>query len=197
MRHRPFPSPWFLSLLLLGHLPGCGFDSSSSPASKPDVEPAELAPPQLTPSHAPTIPPPPIVSDPSRSEPVKAAMVCRQTNRTTAELLVAVRIAGGYYLHAEADHGGRFVPLAFEATLPEGVDFAGDWVSPSPEKGSGGIPIYRDTVLLRRPLKLISPSNELTVSGLLRYQACDEELCWPPGKLELTARLSPQPEVTR
>ena len=41
-----------------------------------------------------------------------------------AELLVAVRIAGGYYLHAEADHGGRFVPLAFEATLPEGVDFA-------------------------------------------------------------------------
>ena len=57
-------------------------------------------------------------------------MVCRRTNRTTAELLVAVRIAGGYYLHAEADHGGRFVPLAFEATLPEGVDFAGDWVSP-------------------------------------------------------------------
>ena len=59
------------------------------------------------------------------------------------------------------------------------------------------MPIYRDTVLLRRPLKLISPPKEPTVSGVLRYQACNEELCWPPGKLELTARLSLQPEVTR
>src|SRR4051794_2483905 len=138
MRHRPFPLPWFLSLLLLGHLLGCGFDSSTSPASKLDVEPAELAPPQLTPGHAPPIPPPPIVSDPSRSEPVKAAMVCRRTNRTTAELLVAVRIAGGYYLHAGADHGGRFVPAAFAATFSGGVGVAGGWGCPPPGEGNGG-----------------------------------------------------------
>ena len=47
---------------------------------------------------------------------------------------------------------------SFEATLPEGVEFAGDWVSPSPEREAVGMPVYRNTVLLRRSLKIISPT---------------------------------------
>jgi hypothetical protein len=109
----------------------------------------------------------------------------------TAELLVAVRIARAHYLHAEADHGGTFTPLKIEATLPPGVEFVGNWIFPSPIAGRAGVPIYRDSVLLKRSLKITSlPPQTLNVSGVLRYQACNDELCWPPGRLELSAPLS-------
>jgi hypothetical protein len=138
---------------------------------------------------------PPAVPEPSPSEPVKAVMACRPSGRFRAELLVAVRIARAHYLHAEADHGGTFTPLKIEAMLPPGVEFVGDWIFPTPE--AGRVPVYRTSVLLRRSLKITSPPSSREVTGVLRYQACNDELCWPPGKLELSAPLPIQAEATR
>ena len=112
-----------------------------------------------------------------------------------AELLVAVRVARAHYLHAEADHGGTFTPLRIEATLPPGVEFLGDWSFPAPKK-ERGIDIYRTSVPLKRTLKVTSAPADSKVTGVLRYQACNDELCWPPGKLELSAPLSIQAEAT-
>jgi hypothetical protein len=51
--------------------------------------------------------------------------------------------------------------------------------------------VYRNTALLRRSLRVGSgfEPRTLTVIGELRYQVCTEELCWPPGKLKLSAPL--------
>ena len=182
-------------VLFLGQITGCGPDHASpraDPAAtvtdqKKARTPQEMAFPIPTPD--------PIVPEPSPSEPVKALMACRTTGNATAELLVAVRIARAHYLHAEADHGGTFTPLKIEATLPPGVEFIGDWGFPAPEK-ERGIDIYRTSVLLKRKLKITSASADSKVTGVLRYQACNDELCWPPGKLELSAPLSIQAEVT-
>jgi hypothetical protein len=123
-------------------------------------------------------------------------MACRSSDRITAELLVAVRIARAHYLHAEADHGGNFIPLGIETSSPPGVEFVGDWSFPAPERGSGGVPVYRNSVLLKRTLKFTTPSSlSRDVTCVLRYQACNDELCWPPGKLELSALLPIQAEV--
>ena len=122
-------------------------------------------------------------------------MVYRPSGRSTAELLVVVRIARAHYLHAEADHGGTFTPLRIEASLPPGAEFDGDWDYPAPE--AGRVPAYRNTVLLRRSLKMTSPTPSQDATGVLRYQACNDELCWPPGKLELSAPLAIQAEASR
>jgi hypothetical protein len=174
------------ALVLLGQLTGCGPGQASPQVT---VHQTVLTPkPPTQAVTAPLIPKPdPVVPEPSPSEPVKAVMECR-----TEELLVAVRIARAHYLHAEADHGGTFTPLKIEATLPPGVEFIGDWVFPEPQK-ERGIAIYRMNVLLKRKLKVISATAKVT--GILRYQACNDELCWPPGKLELSAQLS-TPEAT-
>jgi hypothetical protein len=127
-------------------------------------------------------------------------MACRLANLspgTTGELLVAVRVARAHYLHAEADHGGTFTPLKIEATLPPGVEFIGDWSFPAPETGRGGLPVYRTSVLLKRTLRVTSPPVTPDVTGVLRYQACNDELCWPPGKLELSAPLPIHAEAIR
>ena len=137
----------------------------------------------------------PDVPEPTPSDPVKAVMVYRPSGRSTAELLVVVRIARAHYLHAEADHGGTFTPLRIEASLPPGVEFDGDWDYPTPE--AGRVPAYRNTVLLRRSLKMTYSTSPQNATGVLRYQACNDELCWPPGKLELSAPLAIQSEASR
>jgi hypothetical protein len=130
------------------------------------------------------------VPEPSPSEPVKASMEFRSAGDGTAELLVAVRIARAHYVHAPGDEGSKFAPLSMELTLPDGVTTVGDWIFPPPQAGRGGSPEYRDSVLLKRSLRIgaISPRT-LTIGGVLRFQACTEELCWPAGKMELFAPL--------
>jgi hypothetical protein len=182
---------WAL-VLPLGHLTGYGPDHASPQATTS----AQQKAPAPTLTAAPLPKPDPIAPEPSSNEPVKAVMECRTTGGDTAELLVAVRIAGTYYLHAEADYGGTFTPLKVEATLPPGVEFVGDWSFPAPKK-ERGIEIYRTSVLLKRTLKVTSATANPKVTGVLRYQACNDELCWPPGKLELSAQLSNQAEATR
>lgn len=179
--------PWVL-ILPLGVLSSCGPDRVSPPAVATN----------RSQSPAPTAPPPqpdPVAPEPSRSDPVKAVMECRATGGDTADLLIALRIAGTYYIHAEADHGGTFTPLKVEMTPPAGVEFVGDWQFPPPTK-ERGIEIYRTSVLLRRTVKLAPATGSPKVAGVLRYQACNDELCWPPGKLELSAPLPTQAEAT-
>ena len=135
------------------------------------------------------------VPDPSPGEPVTAAMTI-QPNRAaigeTVEVLVRVRIASAHFIHAPGEAGGPFVPVAVNVTLPAGVEPVGDWQLPPPEKGRGNSLVYRDSVVLRRSLKVVSSSapETLTVTGELRYQVCTDELCWPQGKLQLSAPLT-------
>jgi Disulphide bond corrector protein DsbC len=139
-----------------------------------------------------------VVADPSPSEPVTALMTIRPKCATvgeTVDLLVHIRIARAHFIYSKDDAGGPFVPVAVKATLPEGVEPISDWRLPTPEKGRGNSLVYRDSVLLRRSLKVVSSSSprSLTVRGELQYQVCTDELCWPKGKLELSAPLMIQP----
>jgi N-acetylgalactosamine-6-sulfatase len=134
------------------------------------------------------------VPDPSPSEPVMAVLTIRPARAApgeTVEALVRIRIAGAHFIHAKDDAGSPFVPLTMSATLPEGVEPVGEWQFPAPEKGRGKSLVYRDSVLLRRSLRVVSSSSPktLTVAGELQYQVCTDELCWPKGKLKLSAPL--------
>lgn len=134
------------------------------------------------------------VAEPSPSEPVKAVMGLRPATAeagAAAELLISVRIARAHYVHAPGDPESKFAPLSVDLELPDGVTASGEWIFPPPQTRKGGVPEYRDVALLRRSLDVASTlkPQTLTVRGVLHYQACTEELCWPAGKMELSAPL--------
>ncbi len=187
---------WLLCLsIVLGA--GCGSSPKSTAPTPTALERSKDLPSAAAQAESVTsiAAEPPDAPEPSASEPVKAAMSCRQTGPFKAEIQVVVRIAATYYVRAEADHGGKFTPLKIEAKLPPGVEFDGEWIFPKPEAEC--IQVYRSAVLLKRSLKLNSLQTSMPVTAVLRYQACNDELCWPPDKLELSATLISKAEAIR
>ena len=74
----------------------------------------------------------------------------------TVEIVVNIRIASAHFIHAKDHADVPFVPVAVNTTLPEGLTPIGDWQFPTPEKGRGSSLVYRDSLLLRRSLKVDS-----------------------------------------
>ena len=59
------------------------------------------------------------------------------------------------------------------------------------------VPVYRGHILIRREItfgqetalkQLASPTGELIVKGVFRYQACDDRKCYPPRDVPLEWR---------
>ncbi|HEY1785660.1 MAG TPA: hypothetical protein VGG30_08935 [Pirellulales bacterium] len=187
---------WLVTSLSVA-MPGCGADFCASPAvadrknvgektvaanTAGDVAARQIAAADFS------------VAAPSSDQPVAAAMKIRPESAaagSTVEILVYARIAPMHYLHAAGDAGEPFTSVAMEIALPKEVEPIGDWQLPTPEIGKGNAPVYRDAILLRRWLKILSgtPPQTLQIAGELRYQACTEELCWPPRKIALSVPL--------
>jgi len=192
-----------LAILLLGILPSC--HSESTARKSVDLNAQHVSVPIASRAHSDATAVPTnieeiAVPDPSPTEPVTAVMTIqpkRASAGETVDVLVRIRIASAHFIHAKDDAGGPFVPVAVSTTLPKGVEPIGDWHFPTPEKGRGDSPVYRHSVLLRRSLRVVSKSapETLTVAGELQYQVCTDELCWPKGKLKLSAPLTIQSQL--
>ena len=135
------------------------------------------------------------VAEPSRIEPVTAAMkVDRETVRAgeSFEVLVRVRIAAGHHIYSSNTLGGPFTPTTLDLILPADLEPVGKWGAPRPTTTKTGERIYSDSILFRRSLKvrLNTPPGPLSIKGELRYQACNEELCWPPGKIGVSTSVA-------
>lgn len=115
----------------------------------------------------------------------------------TVELLVAVRIASAHYLHAADDSDTTFVPVAMSLVLPDGIEAVGEWQFPAPISVHGHSMGYRESIFLRRSLKVLPTAlpQTLRLMGALHYQACTDELCWPKGTMELSAPLTIQSQT--
>ena len=129
---------------------------------------------------------------PSSSVPVTAVMETVPPEVRaggTFELLVRVEIADVHYIYASNAAGKPFTPTTLNVTLPAGVEVLGDWTGPEPTRKRNGDFIYTDSVSFHRPLRVRAnvPAGALSMKGELHYQACTEELCWPPHTLQLSA----------
>lgn len=138
-------------------------------------------------------------AEPSRTNPVTAAMQPDPPYvrpGETFQLLVRVRIAGGHHIYGTNASPAPFSPTTLTLILPEDLQPAGDWIAPRPTVTKTGAGIYTDSVLFRRPLKVRSnaPLGELSIKGDILCQACTDELCWPAGKIALSASVAVVPK---
>jgi hypothetical protein len=118
----------------------------------------------------------------------------------TAQMSVRASVREGYAVIAQAEPGGKFLPLSLK--LQEGGPLSvGQPLYPESEPGVGvvagasaGLRVYRGTIVIRfsvsAPPRVEPGPHEL--KGLLSYQACDAQRCLPavarPIELIVTIR---------
>jgi hypothetical protein len=109
----------------------------------------------------------------------------------TVEIIVHVEIGATYHIYASNAVAKTVNPTTIDLTLPHGVEALGDWSGPEPTRRRSGELVYTDSVQFRRLLKLHAkvPMGALSIKGTLRYQACTEEICWPPRSIQLSSLL--------
>jgi hypothetical protein len=132
------------------------------------------------------------VTKPSSFQPVVAVMEiipAKVRKGGTGEILVRLEIAGAHHIYASNIVGKPFIPISLNVTLPDGIEALSDWIAPAPNRTKTGELVYTDSMSFRRSLRVGSnvPAGPLSIKGELRYQACTEELCWPPRTIKLSS----------
>jgi hypothetical protein len=132
------------------------------------------------------------VSAPEASKPVTAALaVVPQSARKSAVLLVKVRIFPLHHIYALDKSGSDNTPTTLKVDLPKGMNFKSRWEVPDPKKGKGKSRVYEEEVVFRRKLMIgnsVAP-GKYPIQCEMGYQVCDEELCWPPATIPLSAEI--------
>jgi DsbC/DsbD-like thiol-disulfide interchange protein len=109
----------------------------------------------------------------------------------SADLVVKVRVLPLYHIYGLNKSGNENIPTTLRLQLPKGMKLKGEWKAPEPKKGKGKSRIYEDEVVFRATLAIdkAMASGKHTVQCEMAYQVCDEELCWPPAKLNLATEI--------
>jgi hypothetical protein len=111
------------------------------------------------------------------------------------EYLMQLNILKGYHIQSNPASQKYLIPLTvkFEESGPLTI---GDAVYPPgvPFRLKGSqtdISTYEGNVRIKIPLHVKSEAKpgEVVLKGTLRYQGCDESLCFPPRNLPLEAKL--------
>lgn len=131
---------------------------------------------------------------PSASEPVTAVMQAVPAEIPaggTFELFVRAAIASAHHVYARVPEDSPFQAAVLELNLPPGLEALDDWSRSEPVQRRPGEWVYTGSAWFRRRLRVVAPPPDgvVTIRGLLHFQACNEELCWPPGVLPLSVSL--------
>src|SRR5258705_633092 len=113
----------------------------------------------------------------------------------SALLLVKVRIFSLHHIYGLDKSGSENTPTTLKVDLPKGITLKGGWEAPEPQKGKDKSRVYHDEVVFRRQLKIansVAPGR-YPIKCEMGYQVCDEELCWPPATIPLSAGLEVLP----
>jgi len=115
------------------------------------------------------------------------------------EIAVVARIRPGFHLNAHEVSQDYLIPTQLEAALPAGFRLRETRYPPgvlrkfrfSPAKLS----VYTGSVVLRMRLEALSaaPLGRRELPLALSYQACNEEACFPPVKVPVSAEIEIAP----
>ena len=112
------------------------------------------------------------------------------------EVVLEVEIKKGFHTQSHKPLGEFFIPTELFIETVEGFNY-GDPRWPEPhirtDKILGKISEYAGNVQIKIPVKVAAPTltRDVTVAGLLRYQACDNNgRCFPPENVPWSASLT-------
>jgi hypothetical protein len=89
-------------------------------------------------------------------------------------------------IHVYAAGAKEFTPVSLVLTPRAGLT-VGTPVYPSahpaPPLSGDDAPAYRAVFRIAQPITLAATTDDVVISGVLNYQACDEHLCYPVASL--------------
>lgn len=101
---------------------------------------------------------------------------------------VKVRIAPGHWIYALENSGSRNQPTALETQHDwQPLRSTGPWRGPEPKTKGDGSRIYASEAVFQRRFVLDSSARETTrkLPIRIKYQVCNEALCWPPATISV------------
>jgi protocatechuate 3,4-dioxygenase beta subunit len=130
--------------------------------------------------------------EPTAAEPVTAAIKLsadKVARGDRFEAQVRIRVFSGFHIYGMNTNVAPFIPTTLTLTLPNGIQEAGEWSGPAPAAAKDGAPLYRDTLEFKRSLRVLSiaPERKLSIGAELRYQARNDQICFPPKSIVLQA----------
>ncbi|MGQ0735108.1 MAG: protein-disulfide reductase DsbD domain-containing protein [Acidobacteriota bacterium] len=106
----------------------------------------------------------------------------------TAELRLAVKLPAGIHVQANQPRDPSLIPTVLTVTAPAGATVEAI-TYPEPDElrqKNRGEPLVvlgpEFFITVRVRLAAGMASSELVIPGVLRYQACDDALCYPPAR---------------
>lgn len=97
------------------------------------------------------------------------------------------RVEEGYHINSHRPKSELLIPTELTLTPDPGMEDVGKIEYPAGTEYSFAISpeekldVYTGTILLRLPV--LAKAGEHTLTGALRYQACDKAACYPPKSL--------------
>ena len=155
-------------------------------------KPSQTRPPGKTPR--PTAVPAFDVPAPGATNRVTVAAVFQPAKAKLGEtvtLYVKLRIAPGYWIYALEDAGTRNVATTIDAKTGATFRQVEPWRSAPPETKADGSRVYTQEVVLQGQFEVVATAEGVCkLPVALRYQVCNEALCWPPKTISLESELT-------
>lgn len=112
------------------------------------------------------------------------------------QLAVVMKIRNGFHVNAHQASAHYLIPTSVTPELPAGFK-VGEIVYPKGELHTFSftktpLNVYQDKVIIRIPLiaQLDAPTGTQRIPMKLRYQACNNEVCLPPVKVDVDATIN-------
>ncbi len=109
----------------------------------------------------------------------------------SGDAVLRVTIQNGYHVNANPPTFPYLIATELEIKAGEGVA-AGKVVYPAPKTGTFAfsekpLAVYEGTTEVKAELRAekTAPKGSRAMKAVLRIQACDDQVCYPPGKLDL------------
>src|SRR5262249_46871980 len=105
----------------------------------------------------------------------------------TLTLFVKTRVAAGHHIYALEDSGCSNLPTSLDAALRGVLTPDGPWRGPEAKTQNDGSRTLAGAVLFQRRFLVESSANAwaCTLPVTLRFQVCNEALCWPAETIPL------------
>jgi thioredoxin:protein disulfide reductase len=114
-------------------------------------------------------------------------------------LAVRVSLAGEFHINSHVPSAEYLIPTTFELAVPEGL-LSGDWEFPKGKTkkfsfSETPLSIYEGTFVIQGTVKATEHSQPgpRQARGVLKYQACTDQRCYPPKKQDVVLSMSVVP----
>ncbi len=123
----------------------------------------------------------------TRRSPFASGLTLKELGKGRFEVTLEVDILRGWHAYDSVPAGSAYTVLTHALQLPDGVTQVGEWKRPQSHAlpGDAGTAVFEGHLSFVCEVAADEPESAEGITCSLRYQVCDENMCFPPTSKEL------------